>query len=119
VEDEPLVREVAERTLRQAGYAVVSASDGRRAIELARRHEDPIHLLVADVSLPHISGRQLAAEVREVHPAVRTLFMSEFADDDFRERLESEGAHLLWKPFTRDALARAVRRVLDDPARLA
>jgi PAS domain S-box-containing protein len=116
VEDESLVREVAERTLRQAGYTVVSARDARRAVELARRHEGRLDILVADVSMPHMSGRQLAAEVRALHPAVRTLFMSAFADEDVRGQVQSEGAQLLWKPFTRDALARAVRAVLDGPS---
>ena len=95
---------------------MVSARDARRAVELARRHEGRLDILVADVSMPHMSGRQLAEEVRALHPAVRTLFMSAFADEDVRGQVQSEGAQLLWKPFTRDALARAVRGVLDGPS---
>ncbi|HEV2177660.1 MAG TPA: response regulator [Terriglobia bacterium] len=112
VEDEDSVRELVRRVLEAKGYKVLEASRGEQALEAAEKHPDPIRLLLTDVVMPHMNGRELARRLAPSHPEARVLFMSGYIGNtaDGKE-LESEGA-FLHKPFTSDALARKVREVL-------
>jgi signal transduction histidine kinase len=115
-EDEAGVRALTARLLRGLGYTVLTASDAQQAAQLLQSHEGPVDLLVTDVIMPGLSGPRLAAEIRRSHPAVRTLYMSGYTNDEI-ERCGGlgEGAVLLEKPFTRERLDLAVRAALSRP----
>ena len=116
VEDEDAVRTVAREALRVRGYRVLDAPDGETALRLALDHGGAIDLLVTDVIMPGLSGRDLADRLRSVRPDLRVLFMSGYSDDALGERgALGPGMHYLQKPFASDALARRVREVLDLP----
>jgi two-component system cell cycle sensor histidine kinase/response regulator CckA len=114
VEDEQAVRALVRRILESYGYTVIEASGAAQALEAARRHEGPIHLVLTDVVMPEMGGSELAPRVAELRPDVRVLFMSGYTDDAIvRQGLIAEGGHFLQKPFTPEVLARKVRDVLD------
>ena len=113
-DDEPLRRFVA-RTLTDLGYTVLAAGDGPQALQLASSHMGPIHLLVSDVVLPKMGGREVAERVRASHASVKTLFVSGYAGEAIVERGQWGDAPLLPKPFTPGELARRVRARLDEP----
>ena len=117
VEDEGTLRELIRECLESSGYAVVEARHGAEALTLCERHPDPIHLLMTDVVMPGISGRELAGQVKAVRPGIRTVYMSGYTDDAVvLHGVLSEGMAFLQKPFTQEALARKVREVLDARA---
>ncbi len=114
VDDDPEVLALAADILRAAGYAVLSTGDPREALHLARTRAEPLHLLLTDVRMPLIGGRQLADEFRSIHPNVKVLFMSAYWEslEDYEVWLAS-GEPFLDKPFTVPELERAVRLALD------
>ncbi len=117
VEDEAALRSLAQEILRDQGYKVIAAGSGPEALELARSHKAPIDLLVTDVVMPGMDGRELADRLGPVHPETRCLFMSGYTDDAVvRRGVREEGMPFLQKPFTIDALALKVREVLDQTA---
>ncbi len=113
VEDEDAVRALAREVLRRHGYVVLEARHGVDALRLAERHTDDIHLLVTDVVMPHMSGREAAERLTTVRPAMKVLFMSGYTDHAVMHRDVTPGAAFLQKPFTPEAFARKVRQVLD------
>jgi len=114
VEDEPAVRSIARRVLERQGYTVLEAPDGREALEVAQQYRQSIQLLVTDMMMPGMSGRDLWAALRAARPELRVLFISGFTDDDMiRRGLLDRGSAFLQKPFTPVELARATRVVLD------
>jgi PAS domain S-box-containing protein len=115
VEDEELVRAVIREILEDAGYTVLGARHGRQALELAAAYEGPIDLLVTDLVMPELGGRELAAELARARPSTGVIFMSGYPDDAVVAHgvLEAD-ASFLQKPFTHDELARKVRDVLDS-----
>jgi DNA-binding NtrC family response regulator len=114
VEDEDAVRALAREVLRRNGYVVLEARHGLDALRLAERHPDPIHLLVTDVVMPHMSGRELADRFSEVRPHMKVLFMSGYTDHTAMHRHLTPSAAFLQKPFTPETLARKVRSMLDE-----
>ncbi len=112
-EDEREVREVVSAFLQEAGYSVIEAGDGEEAMRAAEEYDGPIHLLLTDVVMPRLSGRELAQRLLAERPATRILYMSGYTDDAVLRHgvLESEAA-FLQKPFTADILQRKVREVL-------
>ena len=113
-EDAAGVRAVAEEILTRLGYTVLVASDGRTALELATASTDTIHLLVTDVIMPEMSGRQLADRLRAHRPDLKVLFVSGYTDDAIvRHGMLEAGLAYLQKPFRPDALVRKVRDVLN------
>ena len=110
-EDEPGVRGFVRQTLERHGYTVLETSNGREALELARKHTGPIHLLMADVVMPEMDGAELADQFGADRPGVPVLFMSGYADH--LGRSERMGAGYLQKPFTSASLLTQVRAVLD------
>jgi PAS domain S-box-containing protein len=114
VEDEDALRELARRFLENSGYTVLAAGQGAEALEVARQHRDPIHLVVCDAVLPGINGRELAGQLRSAHPEAKVLFVSGYTDDALLlHGIAGDGTPFLQKPFTSDALLRKVRQVLN------
>lgn len=114
VEDDDDVRQVAVRVLRQLGYLVFAAQDGTEALRLLSALDPPVDLLLTDVVLPGMGGRQLADTIRESRPDMKVLFASGASDDVIlQHRLMEHDVGLLPKPFTRESLARGVRAALD------
>jgi two-component system cell cycle sensor histidine kinase/response regulator CckA len=113
VEDEKGVRELAREYLEMTGYTVVLAEDGRTALELAAMHSGTIHLLMTDVVMPGISGRELADRVAKIRPGIKILYMSGYTDHAVVHHgiLEND-AVLLQKPFTLATLAAKLREIL-------
>jgi CheY-like chemotaxis protein len=114
-EDEDAVRALTTRILRKRGYAVLEAKHGAEALEIAQKHSGRIDLLLTDVVMPVLGGRELAERLARVRPAVKVLFMSGYANDALLQHGVSQGSRtFLEKPFTPDALATKVREVLED-----
>jgi len=116
-EDDPAVRALVCGALASRGYTVQEARDGREALAAARGYKGPIHLLLTDVVLPHMSGRRLAERLRAERPESRLLYMSGYTDDAVVSHGVSAGnVPFLQKPFSASALSRKVREVLDQPS---
>jgi len=114
VEDEELVRRLGCRMLRSFGYTVLEAGTGDEALVTAAQYEGPIHILLADVVLPQMSGPQLAERLRLSRPAVKVLFMSGYAAETVGSPVgPASDAAFIQKPFSQDELQRKVREVLD------
>jgi PAS domain S-box-containing protein len=113
VEDEDLVRSLARRVLEGRGYQVHAAPCGAEALEMFDRLPGRPDLVVTDVVMPGMGGRELAEQLRGRQPGLRVLFMSGYTTDEvLRQGIEAEAVHFLQKPFTPDSLARKVRDVL-------
>ena len=115
VEDETDVRELAAKILRASGYTVLAAADAAAALALSDQHPGPLHLLLTDVVMPEMSGRELRQRLRASRPQTKILYMSGYTDEALGHHgvLES-GTVLLQKPFRSSALCRKVREVLDS-----
>ncbi len=114
VEDEEAVRRMAQIALEAHGYTVLTARHGREAVQVSEQHRGPLHLLLTDVVMPEMGGRELAQHLRSRGGGVRVLYMSGYTDDAVVRHgiLEATDA-FLHKPFTPLSLARKVRDVLD------
>jgi len=116
VEDEDAVRELASAVLRSHGYAIVEAMNAEQAEELASRQDGKIDLLLTDVMMPGMSGRELARRINSRASQMRVLFMSGYTDNVIAQGGVLEpGVSFLQKPFSPRALAAKVREVLDTP----
>jgi PAS domain S-box-containing protein len=117
VEDEASVREVTELALRHHGYVVLSATCGKEALHIAAEHECDLTLLLTDVVMPGMNGRQLADVLKSKCPSLKVLYMSGYTTDAAVRYGILEGeSNLLQKPFTPGVLAAKVREVIDRPA---
>ncbi len=115
VEDEPAVLRLVAETLRSAGFVVHTAGSPEEALQVAQRPETHLDLVLSDVVIPRRSGPEIVADIVELQPGVRTLFMSGYADAALLERgLDPAQTTLLAKPFTPKALLQAVRSVLNS-----
>ena len=113
MEDDAQVREVARRALERMGYSVLTAGDAESAIAQTDRHPGHIHLLITDVVLPRMSGRELAARLAIHRPAIKVLYVSSTSDGAIaRHRLLEPGTEFLQKPFSLDSFLRKVRHIL-------
>jgi PAS domain S-box-containing protein len=116
VEDEAILRQLTKQYLQAQGYTVLEAPEGGAAMQIVNQHAGPIHLLLTDVIMPGMNGRELAQRVTAVRPATRVLYMSGYAESAVGENGElEEGITLLPKPFTLPALKAKVREMLDTP----
>jgi CheY-like chemotaxis protein len=117
VEDETGVRQVTARILRAQGYQVLEARDGADALRQLAVHRTPVDLLLTDIILPGMSGRELAERIHDTRPEIPTLFASGYSDDVvLQEQLIAHDAAFLPKPFTKESLVRRVRDLLDARA---
>jgi PAS domain S-box-containing protein len=116
VEDQPEVRSVTCEMLLAYGYTVLDAGSGAEAIEIARRHAGPIDVLLTDVVMPELSGKQVAAQVQLDRPGLRVIYTSGYTDNAIVHHgvLDPDLA-FLQKPFSSGALAQKIRDVLDRP----
>jgi signal transduction histidine kinase/ActR/RegA family two-component response regulator len=115
VEDEEIVREMATEILRDSGYHVLEAKHGHEALTLGRQHSGDIHLMLTDVVMPQMSGRQLAEQLTPLRRDMKVLYMSGYTDDAIvHHGVLEEGTAFIGKPFTPSALTRKVREVLDE-----
>ncbi|MEW6245132.1 MAG: ATP-binding protein [Nitrospirota bacterium] len=113
-EDEPGVRSLVRDSLRLKGYTVLEAGNGTEALALAERHSGPIHLLLTDVIMPQMNGRELSERLKARRPGLKVLFMSGYTDDAvLRHGVVTEDLPFIQKPFTPSALAGKMRNVLD------
>jgi PAS domain S-box-containing protein len=119
VEDEDMVRDLVREILKEYGYRVLSASNGIEGLNLCRNFDGKIHLLVTDVVMPQMSGRELAENIATLRPETRVLYMSGFTDDAIvTHGVLADDMCFIQKPFSPEALAIKARELLDhDSAR--
>jgi len=114
VEDDKEVRKLAARILENQGYKVLEASQGSEALPLCKEYQKQIHLMLADVVMPGLDGRELADRVKSFHPGMKVLYMSGYTDNAIiHHGVLEKGMNYIQKPFTVDGLARRVREVID------
>jgi two-component system cell cycle sensor histidine kinase/response regulator CckA len=119
VEDEDVVRTLALRILRASGYVVYEARNGREGLALCEAHGGRIDLLLSDVVMPELGGRELAEGVLKLRPGIKVMFMSGHTQDVVLREGVQKGTAFLQKPFTPVALVQKVRETLDATARSA
>ena len=113
VEDAEALRRLAVTILKSAGYSVLSAADGAQALTLLEGHEGRVHLLLTDMVMPGMSGAELAVSIQALHPEMKVLFMSGYADDRAARLAVLEvGTNFIAKPFTAADLNRILREML-------
>jgi signal transduction histidine kinase len=113
VEDDEVVRRLTSTALRSYGYAVIEAANGKEGLEAIERHAGPIHLVITDVVMPVMSGRELAGALQRTRPDTQVLYVSGYTDAVVRHGFLDPSVLYLQKPFTPSLLARRVRDVLD------
>jgi two-component system cell cycle sensor histidine kinase/response regulator CckA len=114
VEDEPAILKVTTMVLEGLGYTVVAAHGAREALRLASAHVGRVHLLLTDVVMPEMNGKDLARRLVSLHPEVKLLFMSGYTSDVIARRgVLEEGVNFLQKPFSQETLGMKLREILD------
>jgi two-component system, cell cycle sensor histidine kinase and response regulator CckA len=117
VEDEAGVRNLTKRILEAAGYTVLTAADGNQALEICEQNPQSLRLMLTDVIMPQMSGKQLGDRAVQLCPELRVLFMSGYTDDAIvHHGVLDAGTAFIGKPFTAADLTRMVRKVLDEPS---
>ena len=117
VEDEESLRRLGKRILSAEGYTVLTASDGTEALRELERHGKPVDILLTDVVMPGMSGRELAREIARRKMAGRTIYMSGYTDDTIvKHGVLEPGVAFIYKPYTVGGLSAKLREVLDGPA---
>ncbi len=116
VEDEASVRQLVAAMLKQRGYNVLEAAAPLEAIELSKQHGGPIQMLLTDVVMPQMSGRQLAEQLLPQRPEMRALYLSGYTENSVvHHGMLDPGIAFLGKPFSPETLAKKIREVLDRP----
>jgi len=117
VEDDEMIRNLVQKVLQANGYRVLVAANGRNAEQVAGQHDGPIHLLVTDVVMPGMNGREVAQRLAGARAGIKVLYLSGYTDDAIvHHGVLEPGVAFLQKPFTPAVLGRKVREVLDRPA---
>ncbi len=114
VEDEPSVRGLAVQILRENGYRLLEAANGNEALRMAQEYAGEIHLLLTDVVMPQMGGKELANRLKTLRPGMKVLFTSGYTDDAIvHHGVLNSGIDFLQKPFSPETLAQKVREILD------
>ncbi|MBE9570257.1 MAG: PAS domain S-box protein, partial [Proteobacteria bacterium] len=114
VEDDKTLRNLAVKVLKQYGYSVIEAQHGEQALSICDQHEGPIHLMITDVVMPGMSGRELAGRLQSLRPEIKVLYMSGYTDNVIvHHGVLAPGVNFIEKPFSPGGLVRKVREVLD------
>ena len=114
VEDEEAVRKLAVRMLESAGYRVIEAGTGEQALAVSEQHRERIDLVLTDLVMPGMTGRELSAWLEKVRPGTRVLFTSGYTDGAIlRQDVLDQSAHFVAKPYAKADLLRKVREALD------
>jgi CheY-like chemotaxis protein len=118
VDDEPQVVTLVREMLVREGYTVLGAGDGEEALQIAGDSGNAIDMLLTDIVMPQLNGRELADRLKPMRPGLKVLYMSGFMKEAILKYygISITGIPFLQKPFTRETLARKVREVLDTPA---
>jgi two-component system, cell cycle sensor histidine kinase and response regulator CckA len=119
VEDEDPLREMTRDFLARSGYRILEAESAERAMEICRSHAGAIHLLLSDVMMPGMSGRELSLQVRTLRPGMKTLLMSGFAGNELGENTAQRSTRVIQKPVALSALAARIRELLNEKAKTA
>jgi two-component system cell cycle sensor histidine kinase/response regulator CckA len=115
VEDESATRKLGQKMLERLGYKVLTAGTPHEAIQLAAEHSGEIHLLITDVVMPRMNGRDLANQLCALYPGIKTLFMSGYTANVIAHRgVLEEGVQFIQKPFSLKDLGVKIREILDD-----
>jgi two-component system cell cycle sensor histidine kinase/response regulator CckA len=114
VDDEPMVRSTAQRALQAAGYTVYLAPNGVSALDFLATHPGGVDIVLTDIVMPHVNGRELSEWIAQRHPGLPVLFMSGYSGEDIQRRgVAPEHVPFIQKPFTASTLLAGVRMVLD------
>src|SRR5271169_5823225 len=118
VDDEPQVVAMVKKMLLLEGYTVLGVTDPEEAIQIAEAQEAAIDLLLTDVAMPQLNGRELAGRLKRIRRGLRVLYMSGFMKETLLKYygISTDGIPFLQKPFTQQTLAKKMREVLDAPA---
>jgi two-component system cell cycle sensor histidine kinase/response regulator CckA len=116
VDDESIVRNLVSRILKSLGYTILVAGSGSEALAIWEQKKNPIHLVLTDVVMPHMSGRDLIDRLQTMGNGFKVLYTSGFTQDAIAQHGVTGNHRLLLKPYTRESLARMVREVLDTPS---
>jgi two-component system, cell cycle sensor histidine kinase and response regulator CckA len=114
VEDEDMVRAVAERALARAGYTVTAARDGEEGLGLVVNGKGQFDLVLSDVVMPAMDGPAMAKAIRRVMPDIPILFMSGYAEEQLRNQIDIENMHFISKPFSVQQIGAKVAEVLSQ-----
>ncbi len=115
VEDDQAILEICHTILSDSGYTVITEKDPLKAIEYAAQLKTGIDLLITDIIMPNMNGKELQLAIEKLRPAIKTLFMSGYTSDIIAHQgILAEGVHFLQKPFSKEQLSRKVRDVLDQ-----
>ena len=116
VEDEEALRKLVMNVLQNKGYTVIAPENVAEALKMLQKHMGPIHLLLTDVVMPVLSGRELAERVTSLHKETKVIYMSGYTNDAIVQHgVLDPGLNFVQKPFSPDTIARKVREVLDQP----
>jgi len=114
VEDDDGLRKIAETVLKQRGYKVLKAENGEDALRVSEAHDGSIDLLITDVVMPKMGGRETAERLQPLYTQIKVIYMSGYTDNAIvRHGVLEPGLNFLEKPFTPEGLAQKVREVLD------
>ena len=119
VDDDDLVRELGQEILELNGYSVLTAINGREALQLCAEHKGSIDLLVTDVMMPEMGGPELVERLRLLRPDLKVIFTSGYPDLSHNKMLNNTDLNFVQKPFSPRVLGRVVREILDAPAKVS
>jgi response regulator RpfG family c-di-GMP phosphodiesterase len=115
VEDEPSIMKMSKMMIENLGYVVMCANLPKEAIRLAEEHSGNIYLLITDVVMPEMNGRDLANQIHNLYPNIKTLFMSGYTANVIAPHgVLDKGVHFIQKPFSKKDIAVKIRKVLDQ-----